>query len=349
MMTRIRVGLLVLRPAAAILLVLSASIGLSRAAATTDPVAAVLTATLIGCLLLFSIAVNDLADIEIDRINLAQDAGRLLARSAVSRRQTITFAVLSATIALTVSAVVSPLLLIVTGSGLVVSSAYSLPPIRLAARGMLAPLTLPICYAAVPYLTAFAAAHRTPTVPDLVQLAGLYLGFTGRLLLKDFRDLRGDALYGKRTVLVRHGRALTCHLSIAGWLLGALLLALAAPAGSLAYDTALLVEATAVVAITFQLRNPTDLRRQERLISAAAILGRATLVTVLLHDEATRLATPPRQLAILFACLVTVSLGQAVCMLRYGPAHRRSAPACDGGTDLVQAGSSTRPAPGARS
>ena len=324
MITRIRTGLLVLRPAAAILLALSASVGLSRAAATTQPVAVVITATLISCLLLFSIAINDLADIEIDRINLAHDAGRLLARSAVSRRQVITLAALSATIGIAVSAAVSPRLLILTLSGLIVSSAYSLPPIRLAARGLLAPLTLPICYAAVPYLTAFAAASRMPSLTDLIQLAGLYLGFAGRLLLKDFRDLRGDALYGKRTVLVRYGRGTTCYLSSAGWLLGTLLLALAAPIGALPYDIALLVECTAVLAITLELRNRSGLHRQERLISAAAILGRGTLITALLQGEAMRVAIPTRETTILFALVVAVTLAQAMVMLRFGPAQRRS-------------------------
>ena len=48
---------------------------------------------------------------------------------------------------------------------------------------------------------------------DLLLLAGLYAGFVGRILLKDFRDVRGDALFGKRTFLVRHGRGATCTLS----------------------------------------------------------------------------------------------------------------------------------------
>lgn len=44
-------------------------------------------------------------------------------------------------------------------------------------------------------------------------VGALYLGFIGRILLKDFRDVRGDALFGKRTFLVRHGRRATCAVS----------------------------------------------------------------------------------------------------------------------------------------
>ena len=51
------------------------------------------------------------------------------------------------------------------------------------------------------------------TRTDLLLLAGLYAGFIGRIVLKDFRDVRGDALFGKRTFLVRHGRRATCRLS----------------------------------------------------------------------------------------------------------------------------------------
>ena len=56
--------------------------------------------------------------------------------------------------------------------------------------------------------------------PDLALLAALYVGFVGRIVLKDFRDVVGDRLFGKRTFLVRHGRRTTCVLSAACWVGG---------------------------------------------------------------------------------------------------------------------------------
>lgn len=57
---------------------------------------------------------------------------------------------------------------------------------------------------AVLYLLGIFAARGSVGRTDLLLLAGLYAGFIGRIVLKDFRDVRGDALFGKRTFLVRH-------------------------------------------------------------------------------------------------------------------------------------------------
>ena len=64
----------------------------------------------------------------------------------------------------------------------------------------------PACYVAVPFLVGSFSVRATIGWQQLGLLAGLYLGFVGRIVLKDFRDLKGDALVGKRTFLVRHGR-----------------------------------------------------------------------------------------------------------------------------------------------
>lgn len=106
-----------------------------------------------------------------------------------------------------------------------------LRPVRLADRGALAALVLPAGYVAVPYLVGIFAVRGSPRPADLLLLAGLYLGFIGRILVKDFRDVRGDALFGKRTFLVRHGRRRTCQFSACCWLVdtGAILAAARQP------------------------------------------------------------------------------------------------------------------------
>ena len=81
-------------------------------------------------------------------------------------------------------------------------------------------MLLPLGYVAVPYLLGIFAVRSTITPNDLLLLGGLYAGFIGRIVLKDFRDVRGDALFGKRTFLVRHGRRATCIFSAAFLVLG---------------------------------------------------------------------------------------------------------------------------------
>ena len=85
---------------------------------------------------------------------------------------------------------------------------------------MVAPLALPACYVAVPYLVGVLSARGHVRVSDLPLLAALYVGFIGRIILKDFRVVRGDALFGKRTFLVRRGRVSTCRVSAALWSAG---------------------------------------------------------------------------------------------------------------------------------
>ena len=128
--------------------------------------------------------------------------------------------VVSAVMAVATAALLHPAALLVLLAGMVVSAAYSLRPVRLADRGAVASLVLPACYVGVPYLVGLLAASGGISAADMTLLAGLYVGFIGRILLKDFRDLRGDALFGKRTFLVRHGRAWTCLFSAVCWIAG---------------------------------------------------------------------------------------------------------------------------------
>ena len=88
--------------------------------------------------------------------------------------------------------------------------AYSLRPVRLSYRTYLAPLALAVAYVAVPYLLGAVATGRglTPATPSLV--GALYVLFVARIVLKDFRDREGDALYGKPTLLLRFGKDATC-------------------------------------------------------------------------------------------------------------------------------------------
>ena len=92
--------------------------------------------------------------------------------------------------------------------GMAIVVIYSGRPVRLADRGAVASMVLPAGYVAVPYLLGILAVRSDIHLADLQLLVGLYVGFIGRIVLKDFRDVRGlDTLFGKRTFLVRYGGA----------------------------------------------------------------------------------------------------------------------------------------------
>jgi hypothetical protein len=205
----------------------------------------------------------------------------------------------------------------VVAAGLVLSAAYSLRPVRVADRGAAASLLLPAGYVAVPYLVGVLGARGSVAPRDLALLGGLYLGFIGRIVLKDFRDVRGDALFGKRTFLVRHGRRRTCAFSAACWTAGAVTLAaVKAPAPTLmaAWAAYLAVALWLLRALSVE----RGWRRDEVLISAIAIVGRGMMVTLLAHYSMTAAGwSAPTYLGVMVA-LVAIALGQARTMARRG-------------------------------
>jgi 4-hydroxybenzoate polyprenyltransferase len=326
---RLRLGVAVARPAVLLMLATYAASGVAAAGGDLRSVVAMLPALgVVAAFLVFSVALNDLADLEIDRVNLAGCADRPLVVGAARRAHMVGTAAGAAVVALVVAAFVGWAALGVTGAGLVVSAAYSLPPIGLSGRGAVASLVLPACYVAVPFLVGVFSTSASIGPANVVLLAGLYVGFIGRILLKDFRDVRGDALFGKRTFLVRHGRAPTCRFAAAGWTGGT---ALTLFAGSMRAHTNLGlyvsygVALVAVLALLVALSRDRGPRRDELIISTIAIVGRGSLLALL---AALSMASQPS--AVVSGVITGISFvtaGQAYEMLRRGPVMRRTVPA----------------------
>ena len=79
-------------------------------------------------------------------------------------------------------------------------------------------MLLPLGYVAIPYLVGVLTVQPSVDGRQLALLGGLYVAFIGRIMLKDFRDVRGDELFGKRTFLLRHGHVATAGPAPpAGW------------------------------------------------------------------------------------------------------------------------------------
>lgn len=216
--------------------------------------------------------------------------------------------------------------IVVVSSGLVLAAAYSMPPLRLSGRGALTSALLPLGYVTVPYLTgAFSSAAGISQLSPRL-LIGLYLGFMGRLVLKDFRDERGDKLYGKRTTLVRHGRTRTCVFAAVFWTAGATS-ALGAFTRRPATFAALTAYEVVVLGMLADIASDRHGVRDIANIAAIATVGRALIYTMLIQLVTTMNGWTTASQSLIVGLATVASLGMA------GECRRELLPVTDPLTD----------------
>lgn len=323
MIQRLRLLVLMARPAVIVLLGMFAATGLAQGGHSQEPLLLGRALVVVAAFLVFSVVMNDLADEAIDRVNLPGDPRRPLVAGLCGRGPFLAVGVTAGVVALGGSLFLHGPAPAVVAGGLVLSLGYSLRPVRLADRGAVASLVAPGAYVAVPYLTGLFSARPSVRPDDLVLLGGLYVGFIGRILLKDFRDVRGDALFGKRTFLIRHGRRRTCRVSAACWVLGTGALAGVRDLTPLTAGAFALL-AAAALALLKALSEEAGARRDENLISALAIVGRGTIVLLFAHLSLVDAGWPAAAYAAVMAAVLVIVLGQAWTMTGRGPVPRLS-------------------------
>ena len=319
MTARVRLLVHLVRPAVLFLFVTYLAVGFTQAGGGQSPWSLALPVLAVTGFLMFSVAVNDLADERVDRVNLVGDRCRVLVSGSSSRHELVVMGAVSACVTPAAALLMGWRSLLVVVVGMVLSAGYSLPPTRLAARGAIAAVVLPACYVAVPYLLGVFAAAEAVTVADLGLLAGLYLGFMGRILLKDFRDMRGDALFGKRTFLVRHGRVATCRASSLLWTAGTVVILVTTRSTSAAYVLGLTALLVVALLLLRKLAEDRGRRRDDALVSALAIVGRGAMLLVLAHLGMANEGWPAPMAAAVTMILTALTLGQAHDMVRSGP------------------------------
>jgi 4-hydroxybenzoate polyprenyltransferase len=229
-----RLVLMMIRPPVVLVLFLFAAIGVAQAG-RGDALVPLFTVVplIVAGWFVHATVVNDVHDEAIDRVNLTNARGRPLVSGDATHCQLRALGRSAAAVALLTGFAVNWRVGAVVTAGLALSTAYSRPPLRLCNRGALASLLLPSGYVAVPFLVGLFSVRPATGSRELVLLAGLYLTFIGRILLKDFRDVRGDEMFGKRTFLVRHGPTPTCAASAACWAAGSATMLLLFPWRSL--------------------------------------------------------------------------------------------------------------------
>ncbi len=216
------------------------------------------------------------------------------------------------------AALISGWLLVVAVVMIGLNLAYSLPPIRLSARGGLAQVALPLGYVGYPAAigAGVASTHGVVRIDGNIPLVlvGMAILFGGRLLLKDVRDEVGDRTTGKRTFLVRHGLRLTVMWS--GAALGIRLATSAVGHGLWLsrWSPVLLLTAVGVaVAVPAALRRVLTESPLDRQLLAIGLVGRLAttwLFCCLLVGTATVLDLPVWQAEVLAGLgLATFALG----------------------------------------
>ena len=321
--THLRLFVVLARPAVLLLMALSAALGTATAGRASSLGAFSHALVVVLGLVVFAIAVNDLSDVAADRANADRLGHRPLVAGTARPRQLAAVALGGAALALVAAALAAPWCAGVVLAGLLLAAGHSLPPARFAGRGVVGPLVLPAGFVAVPFLSGVAAAGGTVTPRSLALVAGLWLGFVGRLLLKDFRDVRGDALVGKRTFLVRHGRGSACAASAVAWVAGSSAL-LAVDHLDAVVAAAFLAPAALALWLLRSLARSVDHRSDDRLVAAVAICGRGQLLVLVAHLAAVQAGLPDARRALLLAALCVWTAGLALPMAAIGPVRLRT-------------------------
>jgi len=194
-------------------------------------------------------SLNDIYDVEVDRLNHPAAKERPLVTGAATPEQLALMAAILAAVSLGLAFWVGPLALLAVLISLVVNVVYSAPPLRLCARPLYAAPVLAFAYVALPYGIGLASAGGSVTALGARAVAAFMVLFAGRMLLKDFRDRAGDAAFGKRTFLLAYGKRATLLTVFLCVIAGDALLLTALPASS----PLLIVTETYFAAIAYEL------------------------------------------------------------------------------------------------
>jgi 4-hydroxybenzoate polyprenyltransferase len=267
-----------------------------------------------------STSINDLADEQIDKINLVGNAERPLANGKTVRRSLWTMAGAAAALALLLAACIDAAAAGLILAGLLLSLVYSFPPLRLSARGIIAPLALPVGYVLLPFLLVRQVNGAEYSRDFLLLLGAVYMSFSARIILKDFRDIRGDAQFGKHTFLVRHGVRATCMVSALFWLIGFGLLAVRFAAQPVIPVLGALV-IVAILTVLYTLARTDGIPHQLQYVGLVGRLsnGVAMLILGALYQQ----FNPSRHLAYNLLLPLLAGFIAMSCWILYEPAIRR--------------------------
>lgn len=277
-------------------------------------IALLLAAASLSASYVVATTVNDIADRDVDRINHPRDPGRPLVGGSASERDLWRTNAVAAPIALVTAALAGGPVLAVSTAALAIGYGYSLRPIRLSYRTWLAPTILSVAYAVVPYAFGLLAAGGRLDRIDVLLCGALYALFLARINLKDFRDRAGDAAYGKPTLLLAHGKTVTCAVTGIALVAGCATLVVAL-GGHPGVTTIVSFFAAGILWMLWRLWRTPDPRGEQIAIGLGAKMGNGllacTLAWLVLEAEGAPEATRVLVLAFLAVVYGSVLLALA--------------------------------------
>jgi 4-hydroxybenzoate polyprenyltransferase len=194
-----------------------------------------LVAVMFSALYICATCFNDAADEEIDKVNLPNDVSRPLVTTKTTGRQLQILGIVALAVSAVAAIIVDPIYILFVVAGAIIDIFYSVPPIRISYRGILASFWLTLSYVAIPFWAGALISDGAIGSNLWWLFSGMYCCFISRILLKDFRDYEGDKKFGKLNFLVRHGPERTCLASAIAWLIGSAVLSLSL------YDTSVVL------------------------------------------------------------------------------------------------------------
>lgn len=224
---------------------------------------------------------NDYSDRYIDAINLKDPTDRPLITQDVSHSKLWQVHFVAGLLAVVLSAIYGLGAVLFTIGMLVLDYAYSIKPIRISDRGILSQFLLAFAYVYYPFTLGFWSSNSANAYPWLISF-GIYLAFVARLLLKDFRDVKGDKKHGKMTFVLRHGVETTCKVSALFWLVALAIVAYAV-SFNLGLTAVLLVGLIQALIFLNMMARTSSIKGHESMVALVAKTANITLIAILIY------------------------------------------------------------------
>jgi chlorophyll synthase len=159
-------------------------------------------------------AVNDWFDRHVDAIN---EPNRPIPSGRIPGRWGLCIAIAWSLLALVVALPLGRFALGATAVGLVLSWAYSAPPVRLKLNGWFGNLAVGLSYETLAWITGAAVMLGGEAPPSAVLLVALLygLGAHGIMTLNDYKAVEGDRQLGIGSLPARHGEGPAAWILVA--------------------------------------------------------------------------------------------------------------------------------------
>ncbi|HEY3129165.1 MAG TPA: UbiA family prenyltransferase, partial [Acidobacteriota bacterium] len=183
-------------------------------------------------------ALNQIFDLEIDRINKPD---RMLPSGRMTVRQAWVISTTAFVAALLLAAWINWQCLSLAVAAVVLTFTYSAPPLRTKGRGIWANVTIAIPRGALLFVAGWSCV-KTIAQPEPWWIGGVFgIYFLGATTTKDFSDIKGDRAHGCNTLPVLYGERMAAYLMSPFLIFPFLLLTAGALAGILHGNRPMLV------------------------------------------------------------------------------------------------------------